>query len=163
MYLHLKQSPNTSDFEKVWKQCSKEFSLQDLAEADEVAQERTIYQHFLSTVLLHSAFIQVNIDQVFFPLFRSVNFSCQGIFSVKPRCVTAYGRPYRNMSLLHPKEYIAMWKHRTSLMRENIYILRPPSCASSRQKSFQYPVWHTLNLVPSQNDTIISLFSWAHT
>lgn len=78
MYLHLKQSPNTSDFEKVWKQCSKEFSLQDLAEADEVAQERTIYQHFLSTVLLHSAFIQVNTDQVFFPSFQISEFQLSG-------------------------------------------------------------------------------------
>lgn len=98
----------------------------------------------------------------FFPLFRLMNFSCQYIFSVKPHWVTQYGRPWRHLSLLHLKECIATTKHGTSLIGENIYIL-PPSCVYSGQKPFQYPVWHTLNLVPNQNDTIMSLFSWAHT
>lgn len=35
--LHLKQSPNISDFEKAWKQQSKEFLLQHLAETDQAA------------------------------------------------------------------------------------------------------------------------------
>lgn len=70
---------------------------------------------------LHSAFMQANIYQNFFPFFKTMN--CQDIFSVETHWVTPHGRLWRNLSLLHLKEYSAMWEYGTPLIRENIYIL----------------------------------------